>query len=96
MRVLVTPSARAELLETVVRIRERDRREAARFIDAVARNIEAVVDGVDAGRELDSPWKSARATDDHRLYIRERKDAMWLIAVWPDPATRGEKMVLRS
>ena len=96
MRVLVTPSARAELLETVVRIRERDRREAARFIDAVARNIGAVVDGVDAGRELDSPWKSARATDDHRLYIRERKDAMWLIAVWPDPAARGEKMVLRS
>ena len=90
MRVLVTPSARAELLETVVKIRTRDRREAARFIDAVARNIGAVADGVEAGRELDSPWSAARAADDHRLYLRERRDAMWLIAVWPDAVTREE------
>ncbi len=90
MRILVTPSARAELLETTVRIRQRDRREAARFIDQIAHKIEALVDGVEAGPELESPWRSARATEDHRLYLRERRDTMWLIAVWPDPTARGE------
>ena len=90
MRVLVTPSARAELLETVARIRNRDRQMAFRFINEVTDKINAVVDGVEAGPELDSPWQSARATKDHRLYLRERRDAMWLIAVWPDAVTREE------
>ncbi len=90
MRVLVTPSARAELLETVVRVRNRDREEAFRFIDEVTDKINAVVDGVESGPELDSPWQSARATKDHRLYLRERRDAMWLIAVWPEQSVREE------
>ncbi len=90
MRIRVTPSARAELLETVVRLRDRDRRAAARFVDLVATSILEAADGDAEAPELESPWRSARATDDHRLYLRDRTDGLWLIAVWPDPAVRGD------
>ena len=90
MRIRVTPSARAELLETVVRLRELDRKAAARFIDRVEDRIFAVAGGEDQAPELDSPWRSAQATDDHRLYLRDRTDGLWLIAVWPDPASRDD------
>ena len=90
MRVRVTPSARAELLATVVRIRDRNRREAERFVIEVAARVRAVIDKPDSGPELASPWRSAQAAEGHRLYLRERTDGLWLIAVWPDPGTRGE------
>lgn len=90
MRIRVTPSARTELLETVVRLRERNREAAARFVDRVSRAVRATAEGHNETAELDSPWRSAQATDHHRLYLRDRTDGLWLIAVWPDPAVRGE------
>ena len=90
MRVFVTPSARAELLRVVVAIRGRDRRAAARFLADVETTIGAVVDGIESGPEIESPWRSAGAPDGHRLYLRERKNRLWLIALWPDPIMRAE------
>lgn len=90
MRIRVTPSARAELLETVVRLRVRDRAAAARFVDRVADGILAAAQGDDDAPEIASPWRCAQATDDHRLYLRDRTDGLWLIAVWPDPASRDD------
>ncbi len=92
MRIRVTPSARAELLETVVRLRDLDRSAAARFVDRVSKAIRAAADGEAETPELDSPWRSAQATDDHRLYLRDRTDALWLIAIWPEPSARGERL----
>lgn len=84
MRVLVTPSARAELLETVVRLRRRDRSEAWRFIARVEERLQAVIDGTEPASDMASPWRAVGAAEGHRLYLRERRDALWLIAVWPE------------
>lgn len=85
MRFLVTPSARAELLETVVRLRQRDRAEAASFVDAVSDRLRALVDGSEQAPELTSAWRAAGSAEGHRLYVRERSDGMWLLAVLPEP-----------
>jgi hypothetical protein len=90
VRIRVTPSARAELLATVVGLRDRDRAAAARFVEDVAARIQAIADGDLQAPELSSPWRSSRATDDHRLYLRERTSGLWLIAVWPEPSLRNE------
>ena len=84
MTIRVTPSARAELLETVVRLRRRDRGSAARFVAEVEDRLRALAAGDEEAPELASPWRAAGATEGHRLYVRERKDALWLIAVWPE------------
>jgi hypothetical protein len=81
----VTSSARAELLETVVRLRRRDRDEATRFVSQVEDRLTAVAAGDEEALELASPWRAAGAAEGHRLYVRERKDALWLLAVWPEP-----------
>ena len=88
MRIRVTPSARAELLETVVRLRRRDRREAATFVAEVADRIRSAAAGDEPAPELASPWRSAGSAEGHRFYLRERTDAVWLIAVWPEPTVR--------
>ena len=90
MGIRVTPSARAELLETVVRLRDRDRTAAARFVDRVSKAIRTAAEGNEETPELDSPWRSAQATDDHRLYLRDRTDGLWLIAIWPEPSARDD------
>lgn len=90
MKIRVTPSARAELFETVVRLRNRDRAEAARFVEDVATQINKAAQGPETTAEMGSPWRSARATKGHRLYLRDRTDGVWLIAVWPDPDARVE------
>jgi hypothetical protein len=82
--VRVTPSARAELLETVVRLRQHDRDEAARFVAGVEDRLTALAAGDEDAAELGSPWSAARASGGHRLYVRERTDGLWLIAVWPE------------
>jgi len=81
LRFLVTPSARAELLETVVRLRQRDRDEAARFVEGVSDRLWALADGSEQAPELASPWRAAGSGEGHRLYVRERADGMWLLAV---------------
>ena len=85
MRFLVTPSARAELLETVVRLRQRDRDEAARFVEGVSDRLWALADGSEQAPELASPWRAAGSDDGHRLFVRERTDGMWLLAILPEP-----------
>jgi len=85
LRFLVTPSARAELLETVVRLRQRDRDEAARFVEGVSDRLWALADGSEQAPELASPWRAAGSDDGHRLFVRERTDGMWLLAILPEP-----------
>lgn len=86
MRFMVTPSARAELLETVVRLRRRDRDEAMSFVKGVADRLRALSDGSEQAPELTSPWQAAGSPEGHRLYVRERRDGMWLLAVLPEPS----------
>lgn len=85
MRFLVTPSARAELLETVARLRQHDRDEAKRFVEGVSDRLRALVDGSEQAPELASPWQAAGSAEGHRLYVRERADGMWLLAVLSEP-----------
>lgn len=88
MRVRVTPSARAELLEAVARIQRRDREEAARFVLEVEERMVELEHGLDEVPELASSIHSATASHGHRLYLSERTNGMWLIAVWPDGELR--------
>lgn len=83
---MVTPSARAELLETVVRLRRRDCDEAMSFVKGVADRLRALLDGSGQAPELASPWQAAGSPEGHRLYVRERSDGMWLLAVLPEPS----------
>jgi len=85
LRFQVTPSARAELLETVVRLRQRDRDEARSFVEGVSDRLRALADGSEQAPELASPWRAAGSAEGHRLYVRERTDGMWLLAVLPEP-----------
>jgi len=84
MRIRVTASARTELLETVARLRERHRDEAARFVLAVEDRLQAVADGTEAAPEMEPVWRAADHVGGHRLYLRERGDVLWLLAVWPE------------
>ena len=85
MRFLVTPSARAELIETVVRLRQRDRDGATRFVEGVSDRLRALADGSEQAPELPSSWRAAGSGEGHRLYVRERTDGLWLLAVLPEP-----------
>ena len=84
----VTSSARAELLEVVARLQRCDPELAARFVLEVEDRLAAVDEEPDEARELASSWRSAGACHGHRLYLRERTDGLWLIAVWPEPGLR--------
>ncbi len=88
MRIRVTVSARAELLETVVRLRRQHRGRAARFVSAVEDRLSELATGHEQAPEMGSAWRAARAGQGHRLYLRTRGDTLWLLAVWPDPANR--------
>jgi hypothetical protein len=85
----VTPSARAELLEVVARLARSDRGRAARLVAEVEVRLGALERGTEDAPELVSSWRSAGAGEGHRLYVRERTDGLWLIAVWPEPEARA-------
>lgn len=89
MRVRVTPSARRELLELVARVRNRDRGQAVRLVAELADRLDAIADGDEIASELGSVVHTAAAADGHRLYVRERGDALWVLAVWPDTNSAG-------
>lgn len=80
----VTPSARRELLELVVAVRERNREAAIRLVTELADRLDAIADGDDQGPELGSVVHAAAAAEGHRLYVRERGDTLWVLAVWPE------------
>ena len=84
----VTPSARTELLEAVARLQRRDPEEAARFVLEVEDRLTELDGGLDEVPELRSPKHSATASSGHRLYVRERTNGMWLLAVWPERSVR--------
>jgi hypothetical protein len=86
--VRVTPSARRDLLEAVARLRRRDPELAARFVLEVEERLADLGDDLDDVPELGSTVHSATATEGHRLYLRERTNGMWLIAVWPEADVR--------
>ncbi len=84
----VTPSAKVELLEAVVRLKRRDPEEAVRFVIEIEDRLIELSGGVDEVPELGSPKHSATAGWGHRFYLRERTDGVWLIAVWPERSVR--------
>lgn len=84
----VTPSARKDLFEAVAGLRRRDPELAARFVLEIEDRLGELDHGLDAVPELESAAYSATATHGHRLYLRERRGGMWLIAVWPDADLR--------
>jgi hypothetical protein len=86
--VRVTPSARSDLLEAVARLRRRDPELAARFVLEVEDRLADLTTGLETVPELASPVHSATAAEGHRLYLRERTNGTWLIAVWPGPEFR--------
>ncbi len=86
----VTPSARVDLLEAVARLRRRDPELAARFVLVVEDRLADLTEGLETAPELESARHSATATQGHRLYLRERTNGMWLIAVWPDGSVRND------
>jgi hypothetical protein len=88
LTVRVAPSARADLLEAVARLRRRDPGLAARFVLEVEDRLTDLSKGLEAVPELESAAHSATAAEGHRLYLRERASGMWLIAVWPDRSVR--------
>lgn len=45
-------------------------------------------DGLEEVPILESPAHSATSSHGHRLYLRERTNGMWLIAVWPEASVR--------
>ena len=85
----VTPSARSDLLEAVARLRERDPERAALFLLELEDRLADLGDDLDAVPELGSSRHSATASHGHRIYLRERTNGMWLIAVWPEPDLRN-------
>ena len=86
----MTPSARTELLEAVARLQRRDPEEAARFVLEVEDRLAELAGGLDEVPELQSSKHSAMASSGHRLYLRERTNGMWLIAVWPEAELRSD------
>ena len=84
----VAPSARADLLEAVARLRRQDPELAARFVLEVEDRLADLSGGLETVPELESAKHSATAAQGHRLYLRERTSGMWLIAVWPDRSAR--------
>ena len=87
----VTPSARAELLQSVARLQREDPELAAQFVLEVEDRLAALCEGRENVPELASPWRSANARDGSRLYSRERTDGLWLIAVWPPSRPPSEQ-----
>ena len=86
----VTPSARADLLQAVARLMKRDPELAAVFVLELEDRLADLTEGLDVAPELGSPQHSATASHGHRIYLRERTDGMWLIAVWPEPDLRAD------
>jgi len=86
MEVRFTPSARAQLLEEVVRLRDQDRGRAVALVDDVEDRLRAISSGVEDGREVDGVSRVARpsATGEVRLFYRVRREVCWVLAVLPD------------
>ena len=84
----VTPSARTDLLEAVARLNREDPERAARFVFELENRLADLGDDLEDVPELGSPRHSATASHGHRVYLRERTNGMWLIAVWPEPDLR--------
>lgn len=73
----------------MARLGRSDPERAARFVAEVEHRLGALERGTEDAPELASPWRSAGAGEGHRLYVRERTDGLWLIAVWPEPDVRS-------
>jgi hypothetical protein len=71
-------------METLVRLRERDREEAYRFVVALEDRLREVAEGTETAPEMGPVWRAAGAAGGHRLYVRERGNTLWLLAVWPE------------
>ena len=87
----VTPSARTDLLEAVARLHRRDPERGALFVLEIENRLAELTSGLESAPELESPKHSATASHGHRLYLRERTDGMWLIAVWPELELRDDR-----
>ena len=82
MEVRFTPSARASFLEAVVRLRDRDRATASRFVDRVERTLRRLGDEPDLGAEIRMTGDRPDVAEQHRFYYRVRATTVWILAVW--------------
>jgi hypothetical protein len=87
----VTPGARSQLLEAVAALARDDPEHAARLVLEIDDRLADCADGLEEVPELESTRHAAAATSGHRLYLRERTDGWWLIAVWPEAGLRREE-----
>jgi hypothetical protein len=55
---------------------------SSRFSDSTAWYAQGVK------KQFPIPHGRTQAVCPHRLYVRERKDALWLLAVWPEEKGR--------
>ena len=86
----ITPSARTDLLEAVARLHKSDPERAAAFVLELEDRLVDLTRGLEVAPELESARHSATASEGHRIFLRERTDGMWLIAVWPEPDLRAD------
>ncbi|MGD8439480.1 MAG: hypothetical protein PVG53_03015 [Holophagae bacterium] len=84
----VTPGARRQLLDAVASLKRRDPERAALLVLEIGDRLADLTAGLEIAPELESVRHSATAAVGHRLYLRERTDGMWLIAIWPERELR--------
>ena len=83
MRVRLTQSASQQLFAEVVRLRSRDREEAARFVLATSREL-GRLETQRGGPEIDRRRiAEAPAREGHSFYYRIRGDTLWVLAMAP-------------
>jgi hypothetical protein len=86
MDVRFTSSARVQLLEAVVRARDRDRGGAVELVDRVEDRLRAVAGGAEGGAPVDGVASAGHdgEADELRLFYRIRGEALWILAVWSE------------
>ncbi len=87
MKVLFTPSARAQFLAALDYIRADSHSAAVAMRDKAARSLERLRDFPESGRTLpefpDLPFREV-IVPPYRFFYRVKSDAVWVVAVWHD------------
>jgi len=86
MRVRFTPSARVQLLESLVRLRDSDRDAALGFLHRAARALRELASGEESGAEMPSRRGLPYLSEHHRFLYRVKGKTVWVLAVWDSGA----------
>ncbi len=82
-KVLFTPSARKQLLELVVRLRDRDRVRAVTLVDDLDRRLHLLRSGEEPGTESEVASQLNDAAGEVSLWYWHRAGALWVLAIGP-------------